>query len=101
MGRWRYTLKSGKAFREAVDSDDFIATLNALKTCYEEIHQQFPEDFDEYDLDDAYDDIDNEIDNVENYMDYDLTQDDVEDNVNYLLDNFYDTCDGLSIWVGF
>ena len=45
------------------------------------------------------DDIDNQIDNAVNYEEYDMTEDDVEDEVNYLLDQFYDFCDGARVWV--
>ena len=33
------------------------------------------------------------------YEDYDLTIDEVEDNINYLLTNLYDYCDNTGIWI--
>lgn len=97
--KWKYTLKSGKALRNAINEDDNIETLNVLKTCYQEINRAMPDLYDEGDLENDIEDIDNQIDNCVNYEDYDMTEEDVEDEINYLLSNFYDLCDNLSIWV--
>lgn len=97
--RWTYTLKSGKALREAIDNDDNLATLEALKACWQEIHDNYPDSYDDYDLERDLADIENEMDNIMNFDDYDLTDEDIEDNINYMLDNLYDFCDGYNIWV--
>lgn len=99
MAKWRYILKNGKALRDAINKDSNEETLEALRKCYEEIHEAMPDEYTEEDLYRDIDEIENQLDNCENYEDYDMTEDDVQDEVNYLLSNFYDLCDGLRIWV--
>lgn len=98
-GKWVYTLKAGKPLRAAVNSEDYEAVIEQLKSCWREINREFPEQFDEYDLDDVLEELDNERDNVLNYEEYDMTYEDVEDNINYQLSNLYDFCDAFNIWV--
>lgn len=100
MGKWEYKLNSGVTLRDAIDANSKEETLNALRKCYQEIHEKIPDDYDDDDLDDDIADIDNELDNLENYEDYDMTLDDIEDNINGLLNKFYDYCDAFKIWVG-
>jgi len=98
MAEWKYTLKHGKALRHAIRSDNMGRVLELLKDCYDEIHRKFPEEYDEDDLQDDLDEIENEEDNLENYEEYGMEYEDVEDNVNYILNNFYDLCDALRVW---
>jgi len=101
MGQWKYTLKNGKALRAAIgEGDDYGKVLDALAACLKEINAKFPDDYEDYELEEDLEDIENQRDNLENYADYDMTYEDVEDEINYLLDRFYDLCDGLRIWVG-
>ena len=100
MANWKYKLKSGKALRDAINAEDNVDTLNALRACFEEIHQAMPDMYDEDELEDDINEIENQLDNCENYVDYDMTLDDVEDAINYMLNGFYDLCDGYRIWVG-
>ena len=99
MAKWKYTLKNGKALRDAINKASNEDTLEALRKCYEEIHEAMPDEYTEEDLYRDIEDIENQLDNCENYEDYDMTEDDVQDEVNYLLSHFYDLCDGLRIWV--
>lgn len=99
MNRWKHTLKNGKKLREAINNDDNIQTLEALKECYKEINRIMSSLFDDDDLENVLSEIDNQLDNCENYEDYDMTEDDVQDEINYLLRQFYDLCDNLRIWV--
>ena len=98
-GKWVYTLKAGKSLRSAIESEDAEDTIQQLKSCWREINEKFPEEFDEYDLDEVLEDLDNERDNVLNYEDYDMTYEDVEDDINYYLNDLYDFCDAYNIWV--
>ena len=98
-GKWIYTLKAGKSLRSAIDDEDYDSVLTELKSCWKEINNNFPEEFDESDLDEVLEDIDNERDNLYNYEDYDMDFEDVEDNINYLLNDLYDFCDAFNIWV--
>lgn len=99
MNRWKHTLKNGKKLREAISDDDNIQTLEALRECYKEINRIMSSAFNDADLEDVLYEIDNQLDNCENYEDYDMTEDDVQDEINYMLRQFYDLCDYLRIWV--
>lgn len=99
MSKWVYKLNNGKALRDAVDEDDFLETLLVLRKCYEEIHKHIPDIYDEDDLAENIDDIENQIDNLNNYEEYDMTLDDCEDEINDLLNDFYNFCDAMRIWV--
>lgn len=99
MGRWKYTLKSGKMLRESILQDDSEEVLKNLKKCFEEIHSLIPQMYDEDDLEEDIAEIDSQLDNLENYEEYDMTREDCEDAINYCLDNFYDICDANRIWV--
>lgn len=99
MSRWKYHIKNGKKLRKAINDDNKIQTLEALKECYKEINRIMVSVFDDDDLEDILSEIDNQLDNCENYEDYDMTEDDVQDEINYMLRNFYDFCDDWRIWI--
>lgn len=99
MSNWKYKLKSGRALRNAINDNDYRGTLTQLRNCWKEIHEQFPDDFDEDELEDLYDDINNALDNVQNANEYDLSEEDIEDEINYFLNDLYDFCDALKIWI--
>lgn len=99
MNRWKHHIKNGKKLRKAINDDNKIQTLEALKECYKEINRIMVSVFDDDDLEDILSEIDNQLDNCENYEDYDMTEDDVQDEINYMLRNFYDFCDDWRIWV--
>lgn len=99
MAKWEYILKNGKPLRRAIDNEDPNAILDCLANCFREINENFPEDYEEYELEEDLDDIENQRDNLENYEDYDMTYDDIIDEIDYILNNLYDLCDGLRIWV--
>lgn len=100
MRKWKYELFTGKALREAISEDSNEATLEALRACYKEIHRVMPDWYTEADLEEDIAEIENQLDNCENYEEYDMTEDDVQEEINYLLRHFYDFCDFNSIWVG-
>jgi hypothetical protein len=99
MRKWTYELMAGKQLRQAISDDDMIATLDALKECWKEINKAIPDVYDIDDLENDLEELDNQLDNCENYEDYGMTEDDVQDEINYLLRRFYDICDDLRIWV--
>ena len=99
MGRWTYKLMAGKQLRQAISDDDMTATLDALKKCWKEINKIMPDVYDTDDLENDLEELDNQLDNCKNYEDYDMTEDDVQDEINYLLRQFYDFCDDWRIWV--
>lgn len=97
--QWIYTLKAGKPLRSAISNEDYAGVLDQLENAWKEIHKKFPDVYEDYDLEDDIDDINNERDNLENYEDYDMTHDDVIENIDYLLSKLYDFCDEFKIWV--
>ena len=99
MTNWKYRLKVGSDLREAINDENYEDVLKYLEKAWREINKQFPEDYEEDELNDDIADIENERDNLYNYEDYDMTIEDVEENINYLLSNFYDYCDNMGIWV--
>lgn len=102
MTKWRYNLQNGKALRDALEDnsgtpEEIIKVLDLIKKCYEEINEAFP---DEYDRDDCADDCsycDVQIDNINDSDD--MTLDEVEEEVNYILHEFYDLCDSMKIFI--
>jgi len=100
MAQWKYKLRNGKALRDAIEADeDYDKVLDLLIACLKEINAKFPDRYDSSDLETDIDDIENQRDNLENYEDYDMTFEDVQDEINYLLNDFYDLCDALRVWV--
>ena len=99
MRKWTYKLMTGKQLRQAISDDDMTATLDALKECWKEISKAMPDVYDADDLENDLEEIDNQLDNCGNYEDYSMTEDDVQDEINYMLRQFYDLCDDLRIWV--
>ena len=94
MANWKYTLKCGKKLREAISNDDAYEVLRYLAEAWKEIHSQFPDEYDEFDLQGDLDEI-SEISALGE--DYDLEVED--DDVDWLLSDLYDYCDATRIWI--
>lgn len=99
MRRWTYKLMTGKQLRQAISDDDMVATLNTLKECWKEIRKTMPDVYDADDLVNDLEELDNQLDNCENYEDYSMTEDDIQDEINWQLSRLYDFCDEWGIWV--
>lgn len=105
---WKHKISTEVAFRlrDILESDDtdYEGLRDAIKACYDDIHAAMPEVFDESDCEDAkeeldwlstsVDDSDADFDDPE-YMD----DDDLENEWNYALEDLYDLCDNLDIWI--
>lgn len=88
---WQYTLKQGPALRAAIQSEDFGETLHQIELCYDELldaglidewdHERWTEDLSFYDVEDD-------------------DPEELEDSINYELDNLFDLCDNIRVWVG-
>jgi len=96
MSKWAVTLNSGKDLREAIDKEDIIWCFECLKACYQELHDKMPSVFTDVDLDMALEDIDIQLSDLD---DPDMYED-AEAEFNYLLNDFYDLCDNLRVWIG-
>lgn len=94
MGRWRYTLKFGEALRNAIEDENYEDIISGLVACFTELHKALP---DEYDEDDLQGDLADISGIYETFEDGD---DDIEDELNWKLDELYDLCDALQVWVG-
>ena len=93
MARWKYTLKSGTALREAINNDDMEQVVKCLLLCYEELLNKL----DEWDEADYEIDIQDSIGVLKAYQ---LCPDeDDEDYINDALKDFYDLCDEIRAWV--
>lgn len=95
--KWDYQLKNGVALRNAIDADDYGQIKNSLIAAYKEIHEVMPEKFDEYDLENKLEDL--EYLDTEPDEDIEISEDDIRENFDYELNDFYDLCDYLNIWV--
>lgn len=93
MGRWRYTLKAGEGLRRAIEVEDYDGIIDGLEACFTELNQAIPEDYDA-------DELDNDLADIDGIRDTLNEGDDVDDEINYKLDELYDLCDALQIWVG-
>lgn len=99
MTKWKYRLKTGSDLREAINDENYEDILKYLEKSWREINKKFPNDYEDDELNNDIADIENERDNLLNYEDYDMTMEDVEENINYLLTNLYDYCDNMGIWI--
>lgn len=100
MANWRYKLKHGTALREAIDNEDYELVISELKECFKELHAAIPEDYDEDDLERDIADIEDFEYMVESIED----ENDEEDLINEIdskLNDLYDLCDALRVWVEF
>ena len=104
--QWRSKIPVDKAMalRTAINEENYEDLKSSLIDIYKYINQLFPDMFDEDELSDKIDDI--------NFMrtpdDYDLFSDeededefieDAEDAINYELNELYDFCDNIGIWI--
>ena len=101
MANWRYTLKASSALRDAINKEDPEAVLNALERAWIEIYNYISNEdiYSNTEFNDDLADIDNERDNLYYYEDYDMTLNDVIDNIDYLCNELYDFCDAERIWI--
>lgn len=96
---YRYSLKNGKALKNAAEELEVEKVLSILEKCWREIREQFPEEYDEIDLANNLDDIEREADNLQYFEDYDLTYEEVVDNINDLVKDLNYYCKISNIFV--
>lgn len=92
-----YILKVGKDLVHSIESENWEEILYYLEKAYREIHLRFSDEFDETLLNQNVDEIRNEESNIDNLGYTDLTAFDIENNINWLLETFYDYCDAFNI----
>lgn len=87
MSRWEYTLKSGRKLRSSIKDGDPMKVLDMLRQSYKELLDAGIIDDSDYE---SY---------IEDFELYDADDEDIEESVDYELDNFFDLCDNLRVWV--
>lgn len=91
--RWEYEVDKNLALslREAIKDDDALATCSFMQLIYDDIYEKINDEdiFTEDELERYKEDIDL----------IDLDAADADEAVNYELDNLYDFCDSLNIWI--
>lgn len=91
MARWKYTLNSGSALREAIHNEDTEQVVKCLLLCYKELLDKLVgEDRKGFMWD---------IEDTINVLTLYESDPDDEDNINYYLEEFYDICDELRAWI--
>lgn len=99
MAEWRYIIKNGKALKNAAEALEVEKILDILVKCWKEIYEQFPDEYDKIDLENNLDDIEREADNLQYFEDYDLTYEEVVDNINDLVKDLNYYCKLSNIFV--
>lgn len=85
--KWKYTINSGSALREAIDNEDAEQAVKCLLLCYKELQSKLTEE----DKDCRGMEIEDAIFNLENF--------DIDEDVDDYLEDFYDLCDELRVWI--
>lgn len=96
---YRYSLKNGLALKNAAEEIEMEKVLSILEKCWKEIHEHFPEEYDKTDLENNLDDIERERDNLQYFEDYDLTYEEIVDNIQDLIKDLNYFCKIGSIYV--
>ena len=94
MARWKYTLYSGTALRDAIDNEDMEQVVKCLLLCYKELSDKLSEE----DKDWWGEDIERAIDTLD-YSDRMGVEDEDEEEINDHLADFYDICDSVGAWI--
>lgn len=96
LARWVYKLDTGVILRDAIEENDNEGTLEALRKCFKEINEKLPNVYTEDELDEDIEKVNNLLDSLEND---DIVLDDCENEINTLLEKFYEYCDDMKIWI--
>lgn len=91
MNGWECRCRNGKKLRAAISDDDMVGVLLALIDCYNEIASNYCTDDDDFAEECAF-----YVEEINDLFKYDTLE---EDDVNYELNEFYDFCDNLNIWI--
>lgn len=98
MEKWNYSLNYGNSLRSAIDDGDLMAVLNYLYKCYQELLDAGIIDEREFDMyTQDFDMYESEI--LEYGGIYEDADEDLLDNLDYELNEFYDMCDNLNVWI--
>ena len=89
--KWAYQLKNGAKLRKAIHDENHKEVMQAIYDCYEELKDNGLID---------EDDFENYTQDFELYLYDDFSGwDDPDEIVNYELNNLYDLCDNIGVWI--
>lgn len=94
--KWDYVLKSGVALRRAIQDEDIEGIRQGLIDCYNELFEN--DLIDEYERDEWVEEVE-DADFAGEYNDDFFYGDYDEDLVDYELDQLYDLCDNINVFV--
>lgn len=84
---WTATISAGSDLRKAIEAEDYQGVLDGIKACYKEMFDKGV--IDEDDFNSWTEDL-----NI-----YEVDDEDIEDSLDYELNNLYDACDNLNCWL--
>ena len=99
MANWKYVLKTSSDLKDALSNKKYEDILEYLKQSWSEIYHTFPNFFDWDDLRSSVSAIMVEEDKILNYQKYNLTEDDIDKIINYLVNELIDYCKPMLILV--
>lgn len=82
--KWDYQLKCGKALRQAIEDEDYVTIKDLLIKAWTELEDYFNDDYSS---------------DIESIKYISLDDYDAEDELNYALDDLYDFCDNMNVWI--
>lgn len=108
MAKWIYILKSGAILKKLIElgssKENMIDIIHRLQKCYKEILEKYPfkeeDEGDKYEIEESYNllDGDDDIIATSSFEEYGFS--DGEELINERLEEFYNLCDWLRIWIG-
>lgn len=101
MRKWKYTLKNSKELRSVINEENYLEVLKELIKAYKQIVEIEIKD-DIIKTSEEEDTLNDYISDIQDYIDYelmDIENTNQEEDINYFLDDFYDLCDSLNIWI--
>lgn len=108
MVKWIYTLKSGAILKKLIElgssKENMIDIIHQLQKCYKEILERYPfkeeDEGDKYEIEESYNLLDGDDDIIAagSFEEYGFN--DGEELIDERLEEFYDHCDWLRIWIG-
>ena len=91
MAKWKYTLESGIALREAIEAENIEQVIYHLSQCYRELLDKLSKEdkeWKQWDIEETIEFLDG------------LGEEDVDaDEVDWYLSEFYDLCDDIRAFV--
>lgn len=89
--KWTYTLENGGRLRKAIRNEDYEEIIESIYDCYKELRNNNIIDEEDYR---------NYTEELDMYVRDDfMSWDDPEEIINYELNDLYDLCDNLNVWV--